>query len=297
MQIAFLILTTRCNRRCSYCFYETGYQARKDPDRVMPVEDGLLSALRGVGIDKLILTGGEPLILPHIAEIVEKTCAHGFSPLLLTNGELLSTELLGRLVRSGLKALTLSLDSLAPGSGSPEAKAPWDVLDLVKDYMAQVQAAVITPITRANLASLPEIINRISGLGLYLLLQPVFVPKSHELHSELSLRECTGEEQQRFLDIIDLWESSYGPSSYARLLKDFYTQQDSRPPYCLMGTESIVVDSTGEVLPCFHRRDLAAGNLLEDDPAQVIERARRKGDELRPAPCFGEHCISLFSHL
>jgi hypothetical protein len=64
-----------------------------------------------------------------------------------------------------------------------------------------------------------------------------------------------------------------------------------------MGTESIVVDASGEVLPCFHRRDLAAGNLLEDDPLRVIERARRAAAALRPAPCFGEHCISLFSHL
>lgn len=293
LEIAFLVLTTQCNRKCRYCFYETGYQDRADPDQRLDLDDRLLSVLRDAGIDKLILTGGEPLTVPGISETVKSVAEKGFLPLLLTNGLDLTGERLAGLVDHGLRALSLSLDSLADGRDN---KAPWKVLRRAADHPA-LHTSAITPITRANLTSIPRIVERVRDLGLNLLLQPVFIPEHHPLHESLSLNACTPSERERIVEAVEAWESAFGASFYGALLKDFYTTGRLRPHSCRMGTFSVVVDVTGEAYPCFHRKDLGAGNLLTGNAAEILARIPRQGQTLKTAHCFGEHCISLFSHL
>lgn len=292
MTTAFLVLTTRCNRSCPYCFYETGYQDRADPSRVLPLEEDLLPALAGAGVDHLIFTGGEPLLVDDLESWIRRAAALGFSSLLLTNGDRLDVHRLERLERAGLSALSLSLDALGAGG-----KAPWDLLHILA-RRAGIRPAVITPVTRHNLSLLPSIVRRVAALGLFLLIQPAFVPEAHPRFHRWSLRAMNEEERARFLDILRLWTKRFGCRAYADLLLRFYTGDGSiRPTACTMGRSALVVDPDGSVFPCFHRRDLPAGNLLAGDPAAVLARVFHLGAPLGEAPCFGEHCISLFSNL
>ncbi|MBU0754228.1 MAG: radical SAM protein [Planctomycetes bacterium] len=293
MEVAFLILTTQCNRRCSYCFYETGYQGRASPDRILLIDDPLLSALQKAGVNKLILSGGEPMILPGIIGLVNTMVDKGFFTLLLSNGLDLAGGKLQRLVDSGLHALSVSLDSLAEGA---EAKAPWEVLQKAADFK-ELHTSAITPITRANVSAIPQIVDRIHAMGLNLLLQPVFIPQDHPLYPTLSLHDCDEKESDLLLEAVQAWEDAYGASFYSALLKNFYQEGGLNPLTCQMGTHCMVVDVTGDCYPCFHRKDLCGGNLLDGDPAEVIACVQRKGVQLQDASCFGEHCISLFSHL
>ncbi len=294
MRTVFLILTTRCNRSCSYCFYETGYQHRGDRSIALHVDEGMLASLREAGVDKLIFTGGEPLLAPGAAGIVKTASDMGFYTLLLTNGDLLDPPCMDRMVDSGLDAVTISLDAPAEGE---ESKAPWELLHRMKSSV-DVACAVITPVTRRNIGSMPEIMKRISSMGLYLLVQPVFVPPDNQHHSRLSMSASTPDEMKKFMSILRLWISLYGPSGYADLVRRFYTSgQDVKPSHCTFGTDASVIDSNGDLMPCFHRRDLVAGNVFASKPASVVQSCFELGKPLRSAPCFGEHCISLFSHL
>jgi len=293
LSVAFLILTTQCNRTCTYCFYETGYQGRGDPSRLLCVDARLLERLRDAGIDKIILSGGEPLIRRDIVEIVQKITDCGFFSLMLTNGEMMTHDLLDRLVNAGLGAVSISLDSLAKGQG---AKAPWDVLEWVIHHV-HLRSAVITPMTRHNVEKIGEIVTKIFDLGSYALLQPVFLPDDHPLYATLSLNNCTPAEKSFFENAIQVWINLYGKCNYADLLLDYYSKRERVPAFCTMGTDSVVIEPDGTVFPCFHRRDLSAGNLFSSDPGAVLQKAFDFGPELHPAPCFGEHCISLFSHL
>ena len=294
LRLAFLILTTACNRRCAYCFYETEHQDRGDTSLVLPVDGRLLSGLKGSDVRRLILTGGEPLLVPDLEEIVRLASGNGFDTLLLTNGDHLHAGRLEALRSAGLSGVSISLDDLSIGA---ESKAPWETLELVA-AQGHLRAAVITPVTRMNLDLMPEIIRRVRAMGLYLLLQPVYLPEEAPLFERLSLRMCTDEEKKRFSEVFILWEDLYGKSGYADLVRAFYLDPDgTRPAYCTMGTETVVINSNGEVMPCFHRRDLKPGNVLTGDPMTVLTRSFELGARLRPAPCFGEHCISLFSHL
>jgi MoaA/NifB/PqqE/SkfB family radical SAM enzyme len=256
------------------------------------VNEALLDCFERAGIGHLILTGGEPLLLSSLEDTIRLIKKKGFSILLLTNGDLLSLGRLESIGMAGLDGVSLSLDSLAEGG---EGKAPWDAICSLGECRS-LSGAVIVPVTRANLDILEDTIRRIHRLGLYTLLQPAFVPRENPLYLRLSLKACSPGEGERFQAVLKLWASLYGHTRYVDLLTGYYTREVSRPT-CTMGTQSIVVDSNGDVFPCFHRRDLKVGNLLHADPAPLLARAFTFEEPLASAPCFGEHCLSLFSHL
>jgi len=293
LRAAFLILTTRCNRSCSYCFYETGYLSGGDPAQVLPVGESLLESLEAAGVAHLILTGGEPLLLPGLEDTIRRASSRGFTTLLLTNADLLTAARIERLVLMSLDAISISLDHLDPEKGF---KAPWEILrQLASDR--RMSSTVIIPISRGNIEMVPEMLRRVSALGLYALIQPVFIPRSSPEFENFSLSCSTLEELRSLKEIIDGWTYSHGASRYADLICDFYTQKSQKPESCSMGTVTIVIRNDGEVLPCFHREDLSAGNILKSNPASVFKKAFDFGARLKSASCFGDHCISLFSHL
>jgi cyclic pyranopterin phosphate synthase len=106
-------VTDRCNFRCVYC-------RSADPENYRP-EDELLNwdelvrvarALRGLGLEKVRVTGGEPMVRPGIVDFVSRLRELGFRDLsMTTNGQMLA-ESCERLVAAGLHRINISLDSL-----------------------------------------------------------------------------------------------------------------------------------------------------------------------------------------
>jgi cyclic pyranopterin phosphate synthase len=111
-----LSVTGRCNLRCSYC---------RPPDReegpavgeILSDEDLLFLARKavGVGIEKIRVTGGEPLLRNGIVSLLSRLGEiPGLKKLVLTTNGLLLTEMAGDLRRAGVESLNISLDSLVP---------------------------------------------------------------------------------------------------------------------------------------------------------------------------------------
>lgn len=108
----------RCNYRCPYCMPierfggPAAFLKRRD---WLQTEDLLCIVQRflALGVRKLRLTGGEPLLRPDLPELVQALIAlPGVEDLALTtNGELLADKA-EALARAGLKRITVSLDAL-----------------------------------------------------------------------------------------------------------------------------------------------------------------------------------------
>jgi GTP 3',8-cyclase len=108
----------RCNFRCPYCMpkeqFHENYQFLKSRERLSFDEIVRLSKLfAGLGVRKLRLTGGEPLLRANLADLVgDLTGIEGIDDIALTtNGVLLANHAVD-LHANGLKRITVSLDTL-----------------------------------------------------------------------------------------------------------------------------------------------------------------------------------------
>lgn len=113
-----LSVTDRCNLRCRYCMPAEGV-ARLSHEALPSLEE--LGAMAGflvqrLGIGKVRLTGGEPLVRRGLVSLVRSLAAlPGLSDLALTTNGLLLPSLAEPLKEAGLRRINLSLDTLDPG--------------------------------------------------------------------------------------------------------------------------------------------------------------------------------------
>ena len=109
-------LTDKCNLRCRYCMPEEGVCRRQHHE--MMNEDEIVTAVQvaaSLGIHKIRLTGGEPLVKKNIVSICRRVAAvEGIREVCLTTNGLLLPQLARELQEAGVKRLNLSLDTLDP---------------------------------------------------------------------------------------------------------------------------------------------------------------------------------------
>ncbi|MGZ8265545.1 MAG: GTP 3',8-cyclase MoaA [Burkholderiales bacterium] len=110
-------VTDRCNFRCVYCMPKEVFgndYAFLERKELLTFEEITRAArvFRGLGIAKIRLTGGEPLVRRNVEQLVAMLAAiPGLDLTLTTNGSALSKKA-AALARAGLKRVTVSLDAL-----------------------------------------------------------------------------------------------------------------------------------------------------------------------------------------
>jgi cyclic pyranopterin phosphate synthase len=111
-----LSVTDRCNLRCEYCMPEEDYVWLPRED-VLHFEEtsALVDVFLSLGVDKIRLTGGEPLLRRDLPALVGMIAGKaGLQDLALTtNGVLLAAQI-DALKAAGLGRITVSLDTLQP---------------------------------------------------------------------------------------------------------------------------------------------------------------------------------------
>ena len=109
-------VTDRCSLRCQYCMPEEDYVWLKREDILSFEEIGeLLGIFTGLGVEKVRLTGGEPLLRRNLEQLVHLLARNRLvrDMALTTNGILLAAHA-GSLREAGLQRVTVSLDTLRP---------------------------------------------------------------------------------------------------------------------------------------------------------------------------------------
>ena len=107
-------VTDKCNLRCRYCMPEDGVCKKDHAD--MLTEDEIITAVEAaaaLGITKVRITGGEPLVKKNIVSICRRIAAvEGIKEVCLTTNGILLPQLAKPLKEAGVKRLNLSLDTL-----------------------------------------------------------------------------------------------------------------------------------------------------------------------------------------
>jgi cyclic pyranopterin phosphate synthase len=107
-------VTDRCNIRCFYCMPETDVQF-VDRREILDFEEieRFVRIAAGLGINKVRITGGEPLVRRDLPELVRRLAAvPGIRDLALTTNGVLLPELAGPLHDAGLRRINVHLDTL-----------------------------------------------------------------------------------------------------------------------------------------------------------------------------------------
>src|ERR1700751_4935913 len=167
----------RCNFRCPYCMpretYHEKYRFLGSHERLSFDEIVRLARLFvQLGVRKLRLTGGEPLLRASLADLIgDLTTIPGVEDVALTTNGVLLAKYASELKAAGLKRITVSLDSLDPAV-SPRMSAGFGSPAEVLDGIEHARRAGLEPIKinavvqrGVNDHTVLELIERFRGTG------------------------------------------------------------------------------------------------------------------------------------
>jgi cyclic pyranopterin phosphate synthase len=139
-------VTDRCNLRCVYCMPEEGieFQPREE---ILRYEE-ILTVVRvgaSMGLRKVRLTGGEPLVRHGIADLVAMiNSVPGIEDISLTTNGIALPRMAEPLARAGLRRVNISLDTLRPERFHQITR--WGRYEDVMEGIAAARAARLSPI-------------------------------------------------------------------------------------------------------------------------------------------------------
>ncbi|WP_183730032.1 GTP 3',8-cyclase MoaA [Desulfurispira natronophila] len=108
-------VTDRCNLKCFYCVPEDGV-CHTTHEQMMSMEEiqRVLEVLHSLGVNKIRLTGGEPLARRGIGRLIRRASTIGFDDIAMTTNGVLLPRFAGLLRECGLRRVNISLDTLHP---------------------------------------------------------------------------------------------------------------------------------------------------------------------------------------
>jgi GTP 3',8-cyclase len=110
-------ITDRCNLRCVYCMGEEGIGNQLSHSDILSYEEILRVVRAGaeLGISKIRITGGEPLVRKDVVGLIREIAAiEGIADLAMTTNGILLPSYAAELKEAGLSRVNISLDSLQP---------------------------------------------------------------------------------------------------------------------------------------------------------------------------------------
>ncbi len=107
-----ITLTNRCNVNCIYCHHDGMRSSNNEmtPDEIYKI----CQIAKRIGVRKIRLSGGEPLIRKDIVEIISKISSIGFNDISITTNGILLEKYAKDLKEAGLDRVNVSLDTLNP---------------------------------------------------------------------------------------------------------------------------------------------------------------------------------------
>lgn len=105
------VITTFCNLDCNFCaVLSKGMKIRPSQQISQQVLQQVIHSCKTKEINKIVISGGEPLLVPNIVEIVDSLSKYGLRVSISTNGTLLTERLLYNLRQAGLSKFIVGVD-------------------------------------------------------------------------------------------------------------------------------------------------------------------------------------------
>lgn len=286
-------VTRSCNLSCVHCRASSlhgPYEGELDTENCFL----LIDQIAELGKPVVILTGGEPLLRTDIYDVASYGDRKGLRMVLATNGTLVTEAVSRRMIESGIKRVSVSIDGMDAASHDAFRRVPGAFAGAMAGIKAMkntgLEFQINTTITRDNLHQIKDILNLSIGLGAAAHHIFLLVPTGRG--KDLADQAITAEDYERTLEWFHE-ESLQCPIQlkatcaphYFRIhhqrKKETAQKSEFQSPLhamtrgCLGGISFCFISHTGQVQPC---------GYLELDCGQIKER--RFADIWRGSPVF-----------
>ena len=222
-----LSVTDRCDLRCVYCMSE--HMAFLPKSEVLTLEelDRLTAVFVGLGVRKLRLTGGEPLVRKGLLRLIERLARHlatgALDEITLTTNGMRLVEVADDLARLGLRRINVSMDTLKPdlfGQLTRGGDLPRVQAGIAAAVAAGLEVKINTvALARDNAAEIPDLIQWAHARGHDITLietMPMGDIEADRTDQFLSLGDLR-RDLESFWTLRDLSASTGGPARYVRI--------------------------------------------------------------------------------
>ena len=271
----YLFVTYHCNLKCAHCYdiHDRNASLKESgegmPDLTLEEYKELVQEAKQLGVQKIILTGGEPLLNPITLELGSYIYELGLDTELITNGILVDTSNAGAIAGS-FKTITVSLDSINKESqekmrGKGTFEKVLESIKILKKHDAYIR--VNSVITKANVNQILD-----TWIAAYDRLKcDTYTPTLYNPYSgdpEIFNRfmpdmEGLLKEQQRIRDHFkDKPGIAFSPANIRC--------------NCGIGSNNVSVSPQGFVFPChtLHKPELQCGNVREQPLRQILKESK-----------------------
>ena len=151
--------TRKCNMTCEYCYQRNDHTSEKP---VGVIEKELKAMLRLRKCDTMLIAGGEPLTHPDIVKITKLVKSLGPKPVILTNGQALTPELVTELKAAGAFGFVFHVDSHQgrPGWEGKTEKELNQLRQLLADMIYEAKGLICA----FNTTILPETLHEVADI-------------------------------------------------------------------------------------------------------------------------------------
>lgn len=274
-------LTWRCNLRCKMCI---AWQEEAESRLTLPVLNSLAEELAEMGIRKVHFSGGEALLRRDIFAIIAGFAGLGMRVNITTNGTLLTPKTSARLIASGIRNISVSLDGASSAIHDLlRGKGTWkQTITGIRNLRAAANNAglkshirINTVITKKNyldLAGLPEMVYSAGADRLTLI--PVSDPSGRYRLNKQRIREYNEKTAPRLaekaleLGLFERAEQAYPLGRKNHELeyskKGYYALGLYEKQPCYIPWIHTLIDPRGDIYPCcVMRSGKLLGNLVD----------------------------------
>ena len=220
-------VTDRCDLRCVYCMAEHMTFLPKAEVLTLEELDRIASAFVGLGVRKLRLTGGEPLVRKGMMDLIERLSRHlrsgALDELTLTTNGTRLAQFAGDLARHGVRRVNVSMDTLDPARFRRLTRGG-DLAKVIGGIEAAQAAGLAVKINAValkddNAAELPELIAWAHRRGCDMTLieaMPLGEIEVDRTDQFLSLKDVRAQ-LESFWTLTDIAHRTGGPARYVRV--------------------------------------------------------------------------------
>lgn len=285
-----VILTTKCNLKCKYCYYNSGiYPTQKmnmDFSKFISFFDRLT---KKNSLGQILITGGEPIIVNYLLDLIQYVSSKVSRIMLLTNGTLITKELLREFIEYNVK-LEISLDSVKKDYSNHfrgKHEELLEALNLIINSNYTNNVTLNTTISPGNIHEIKDIIDYSNEYGFNLNLNLM------DSDDSLSWGKASIDKKNKMLKILQDYYADEENQYHYKLAKFTLSNTNRRVSKCLFSQRSLIVDTDGKIYPCFHNK-LSLGEI-NNEIDEILENHsifQRKCQN--QFDCYRTACYSLF---